>query len=71
MTRTIGARAAIGSSIFAADLDVLGFLGLRLVEDPTLARPVFGDDCWDFSALADVPAYARVDYMLRVRWSRR
>jgi hypothetical protein len=54
------------SATFPDDLDVLGFLGLRLRDDPAAPHPRFGDDCWDLSAIADVPAHARVPCKLRV-----
>jgi len=61
--------APLTSSTFAADLDLLGFLDVRLLADPGLPRPLFGDDAWDFSALADVPAYARIPTSIRADWS--
>lgn len=54
------------SPTFPDDLDVLGFLGLRLRDDPAAVHPRFGDDCWDLSAIADIPAHARVPSKLRV-----
>ena len=57
------------SAGFAADLDILAFTGLALVDDPGLPRPRFGDDSWDFSAVADIPAYAREPNRLRVDWT--
>lgn len=54
------------SATFPDDLDVLGFLGLRLRDDPAALHPRFGDDCWDLSAIADIPAHARVPCKLRV-----
>ena len=53
------------STTFPDDLDVLAFLALRLSGEPA-ARPRFGDDCWDLSAIADIPAWARSPSKLRV-----
>jgi hypothetical protein len=58
------------SATFPDDLDVLAFLGLRLSDDPAAARPRFGDDCWDLSAIADIPAWARCPSKLRIPFSR-
>ena len=57
------------SASFAADLDILAFTGLALVDDPGLPRPRFRDDSWDFSSVADIPAYAREPNRLRVDWT--
>ena len=58
------------SAIFDADLDVLAFTGLRLLDDSRQPRrPRFGDDRWDLSAIADIPAYARQPSLLIVDWT--
>ncbi|MGI8777835.1 MAG: hypothetical protein ACR2LJ_10755 [Acidimicrobiales bacterium] len=60
--------AAPWSSTFAADLDVVAFMGVRRSDDPALPRPRFGDDDWDLAAVADIPAYARMSCLTRVQW---
>jgi hypothetical protein len=57
------------SAVFDADVDVLAFTGLALLDDPGLPRPRFGDDRWDLSAIAAIPAYARIPSALRVDWT--
>lgn len=52
--------------LFSDDLDVLAFSGQRLLDGPAPARPRFGDDVWDFAALAAIPAYRRIPAATRV-----
>ncbi|MDQ6748500.1 MAG: hypothetical protein M3010_10415, partial [Candidatus Dormibacteraeota bacterium] len=61
--------APLQSATFDADLDLVAFIGAKVLADPDLPRPRFGDDAWDFSALADVPAYARYGAAVRADWS--
>lgn len=54
---------------FPDDLDVLAYLGQRLLDDPGLPRPRFGEDVWDLQAIAAIPAYRRIPACIRVDWT--
>jgi hypothetical protein len=60
---------ALESATFAPQLDILVVVGARLRPDPSLPKPCFGDDVWDLSAVADIPAYAQMPACLRLDWS--
>lgn len=60
--------AAPVSLTFEPDLDVLAVLGARLNQEPS-PRPRFGDDTWDLSCIADLPAYRNAG-AARLDWGR-
>ena len=60
--------AATRPRLFPDDLDVVAYIGLRLRDEPDLPHPCFGDDVWDLSAVADIPAASRFPGV-RVDWS--
>src|SRR4051794_29592290 len=58
----------VASRLFAADLDVLGELGLPLTEGG--ARPTFGSDLWDLSAVLGIPVSEKLPSQMMVDWTR-